>query len=292
MAFNVIQYNLFGRPYTVSHDGQNERLERIPAALVAVNITFDVATFAEADNDDEVNLMAKAFAKAGYKYRTSVIRDHKDKSLVNGGVIIGSKWPILREDQIVYRNACAGSDCLAAKGVKYARVMKTDPETGLQKVFNIFATHMQAWYTREKIEIRVKQAQQMAAFIASQQIPANEPVVLAGDFNDDLVRYPGTVKVLLDTLNATMPPLDGEIRFTSNPSSNVLVGRDGAAGDCQDGYEKSWGPLDATDTHNPTPATRVLRKDSWPPSTDTGAAVLPFFTNPGNLSYCPCCPQE
>ena len=41
--------------------------------------------------------MAKAFANAGYNYRTSVVKDHEDKSLVNGGVLIGSKWPILRE---------------------------------------------------------------------------------------------------------------------------------------------------------------------------------------------------
>ena len=151
---------------------------------------------------------------------------------------------------------------------------------------------MQAWYTPQKIAIRVKQAQQMKAFIVSQQIPPDEPVVLAGDFNDDMVRYPGSVATLLSTLNASMPPLDGEIQFTSSPSSNVLVGRDGAADECRDQYEKSWGPEDSTATHSPTLATRVARSGSWPPKTDTGAAVLPFFTNPGNLSYCPCCPQE
>lgn len=52
-----------------------------------------------------------------------------------------SKWPILREAQHVYRNACHYSDCLAAKGVKYARVLKT--VNGTSKIFNVFATHMQ-----------------------------------------------------------------------------------------------------------------------------------------------------
>lgn len=52
-----------------------------------------------------------------------------------------SKWPIVREAQHVYRNACHYSDCLAAKGVKYARIAKTQHNT--TKIFNVFATHMQ-----------------------------------------------------------------------------------------------------------------------------------------------------
>lgn len=62
-------------------------------------------------------------------------------SLLNGGVIIVSKWPIIHEAQHIYRNACHYSDCLAAKGVKYARVLKRVGTTS--KIFNVFATHMQ-----------------------------------------------------------------------------------------------------------------------------------------------------
>lgn len=63
------------------------------------------------------------------------------RSLLNGGVIIVSKWPIIHEAQHIYRSACHYSDCLAAKGVKYARVLKTIGDTS--KIFNVFATHMQ-----------------------------------------------------------------------------------------------------------------------------------------------------
>lgn len=52
-----------------------------------------------------------------------------------------SKWPIIHEAQHIYRNACHYSDCLAAKGVKYARVLKRVGTTS--KIFNVFATHMQ-----------------------------------------------------------------------------------------------------------------------------------------------------
>lgn len=291
MPFNVVQYNLFGRPYTISHDGQNERLERVPDALLSIALDVDVVTFAEADNDQEVELMAKAFANAGYNYRTSVVKDHEDKSLVNGGVLIGSKWPILREDQIVYRDACSGSDCLAAKGVKYARVLKTDPATNLSKVFNVFGTHMQAWYTEADKADRVKQAQQLKDFVVEQGIPREEPVIIGGDFNNDLVRYPGEVMTLLSILNATMPQLVGDTVFTSDPGSNLLVGRDSAADACADGYTKSWGAV-VNKTYVPGPSTRLQDLAAWPPSTDTGEAVLPFFHRVDNQSYCPCCPFE
>lgn len=290
MPFAVLQYNLFGRPYVVSHDGQNERLQRIPEAVLNLHPDIDVACFAEADNEQETALLATAFAKAGYNYRTSVVTDHDDKSLINGGVLISSKWPILREDQIVYRDACNGADCLAAKGVKYARVIKTDL-ANRTKIFNIFATHMQAWYTADDKADRAKQAKQLKAFIDSQQIPASEPVLISGDFNTDWVRYPGEVASLIGTLNATVPTLTGDSTFSSDPSTNLLVGRDGAAGDCSDAYTRSWG-AESNKTYIPSEATRVVSSIKWPPATDTGAPVLPFFQLRSNLSYCPCCPQE
>jgi len=290
MPFNVVQYNLFGRPYIVSHDGQNERLQRIPSALLAV-ADVDVITFAEADNDHEVQLMATAFAAAGFRYRTTVVTDHDDASLLNGGVIIGSRWPILREDQIVYRDACSGTDCLAAKGVKYARVIKSDAARNVSKVFNIFGTHMQAWYSKKDKAARVKQAQQFRSFIDSQEIPVSEPVIIAGDFNSDLVRYPGEVKALLATLDATMPTLRGSVKFTSDPISNLLVGRDGAAHHCKPGYKESWGP-EVQKTYSPNASTRVATQLVWPPATDTGEPLLPFFGHMGDRAYCPCCPSE
>ena len=36
-----------------------------------------------------------------YIKATRVVTDYDEKSLVNGGVVIGSKWPILREDQVI-----------------------------------------------------------------------------------------------------------------------------------------------------------------------------------------------
>lgn len=142
MSFHVLQYNVFGRPAEVSQDGQTERLARIPESLVALAPQLDVVTFAEADNQNERDHMLEQFRVHGFAYATSVLHDPDPfTSILNGGVLVVSRWPILREAQHVYRNACHYSDCLAAKGVKYARVLKT--VDGTSKIFNVFATHMQ-----------------------------------------------------------------------------------------------------------------------------------------------------
>jgi endonuclease/exonuclease/phosphatase family metal-dependent hydrolase len=290
MSFNLLQYNIFGRPYVVSHDGQQERLERIASAVEAADLDVDVVTFAESDDSSERASMFAAFSRVGYKYHTTVVTDYDSKSILNGGVVIGSRWPIIKHDQIVYRSACSGADCLAAKGVNYARVVKTVGNES--KVFNVFATHMQAWSAAVDKADRVKQAQQFKSFVTSQAIPANEPVIMSGDFNCDLVRYPGEVSGLIKNLDASMPEMVGDIKFTSDPATNLLVGRDGGAGNCTAGYEKSWGALDGTKTYSPSEATRVPTTMAFPPTTDTGAAVLPFFKRETNHSFCPCCPNE
>ncbi|RQM22071.1 hypothetical protein B5M09_009080, partial [Aphanomyces astaci] len=162
----VYIYNIFGRPYAVSKDGQDERLHRIPASVLnhvcptATCGGVDVVTFAEADIDSERAHMLAAFEELNFRHHTTVVADTDPfTSLINGGVLIVSKWPILREAQHIYRNACHYSDCLAAKGVKYARINKTDG--AYSKAFNVFATHMQAWSTPQGRADRVKQASQV-----------------------------------------------------------------------------------------------------------------------------------
>ncbi|KAG7377332.1 hypothetical protein PHYBOEH_000922 [Phytophthora boehmeriae] len=243
MSFEVLQYNLFGRPYEVSRDGQSERLAKVPESLIQISQTIDAVTFAEADLKTEREAMLAQFHKHGFQYATSILHDPDPfTSLLNGGVMIVSKWPIIREAQHVYRGACHYSDCLAAKGVKYARLLKT--VDGKSKVFNVFATHMQAWSTPEGRADRIQQAQQMRHFIDAMGIPHHEPLIFAGDFNVDNHTFGDEVAHLVDLLGAHAPQLTGEQLFTSDPHTNLLVGRDGAAisNKCSAQYVHNWGP--------------------------------------------------
>lgn len=288
MTFEVLQYNVFGRPYEVSKDGQSERLMRIPASLLRWSTSIDVVTFAEADIASERQTMLDQFKHAGFPFVTTILHDPDPfTSVLNGGVLIVSKWPILKEAQHIYRNACHYSDCLAAKGVKYARILKQEQNTS--KVFNVFATHMQAWSTPQGRSDRILQAQQMKAFIDALQIPKHEPLLFAGDFNVDNQTYPEEVANLVRLLDAKMPIRVGKQRYTSDPHTNLLVGRDGAANSnrCSQQYVTSWGPLQ-NGTYHPSSLTRLKCS-----RTNTRLSSRPHvFIQPELMCYCPCCPNE
>ncbi|TYZ57247.1 hypothetical protein PybrP1_008804 [[Pythium] brassicae (nom. inval.)] len=288
VSFQVLQYNVFGRPYQVSKDGQRERLARIPASLRRISEQIDVVTFAEADNQDEREAMLAQFRSTGFAYATSVLHDPDPfTSLLNGGVIIVSKWPIIHEAQHVYRNACHYSDCLAAKGVKFARVLKT--VDGTSKIFNVFATHMQAWSTPQGRADRMEQAKQMRSFVDALQIPQHEPLLFAGDFNVDNHTFAAEVAQLTELLGAHSPVPTGDQQFTSDPRSNLLVGRDGAAGSnkCSAKYMESWG-----DVKNGTYFPNALTRSTCSLSHRLSRQALLVFIQPDNMCYCPCCPLE
>ncbi|KAI9909697.1 hypothetical protein PsorP6_014640 [Peronosclerospora sorghi] len=272
----AIKYNIFGRPFL--SDGQSERLLRIPEALVNHSKTIDVFTFAEAFDSSRDDMLAQ-FRNLGFEHSTSILDDPSGNSFTNGGVIIVSKWPILKEAQHLYGTTCAETDCLAAKGVKYARVSKS--VNGVSKIFNVFATHMQ-----------------MRQFIDAAGIPADEPLILAGDFNVDNQTFRDEVTNLELILKAHEPLRIGNQRYTSeyvmrllpintyieivsnsfSPHTNVLVGRDGAADDnkCEALYEDSWGTKqDGVYTPSVNTRTTCSKQDGG-----------------DNKCYCPCCPFE
>ena len=105
-----------------------------------------------------------------YPYITAVV----DNGIFNddGGVFIASRFPIDTSAQIVY-NDCNGSDCLAAKGVMYARINK------LGKIYHLFGTHTQAWNTASDVATRILQFEQLNNFIQSLNIPSDEAVILS-----------------------------------------------------------------------------------------------------------------
>ena len=335
MEFISMQYNIFGRPYTVSHDGQRERIKAIPGAIKRMVISKvgapDVISFCELDNEDDRQGMLAQFRSIGYPHATEILAGSIVKgSLINGGVVIVSRWPIVKQDQMVYHGACTFADCLAAKGVVYVRIIKEG-----KKAFNIFATHMQAWPQdksrgrSDPARIRKQQAKMMANFVKLQQVPAKEPVIFQGDFNTDMVLFPNEVLELIDTLSAHKPNLTTKNwgqRFSSDPTSNILVGRDGGAGSaqpafpggCEDLYEKGWGAKQGK-TYTESASNRLPYKNIPggtinPPNGpflnffvgDTGDPLGPsrpgsrmYFSSPaaGNIqnspvAYCPCCPTE
>lgn len=112
-----------------------------------------------------------------YPYYTNVVGNHTSK-ILTGGVIIFSKWPILKQDQMVYKDG-NGTDALSAKGAAYAEINKNG------KIYHIFGTHLQSASESVDIYIRQKQLKELADFINQEGIPADQPALIGGDFNVD-----------------------------------------------------------------------------------------------------------
>ncbi len=168
---SVLSYNIYMRwPTWLFRDDHDLRADLIPGHVRG----FDMVVFQEAFADAQRDRMLGEL-RDEYPHRTRPLGDNEFFSH-NGGVMILSRWPILTQDQTVF-DGCAGSDCMVKKGVVYAAIDWKGHRV------HLFGLHLQA--QREYAQQRVAQFPQLKAFIDAQKIPADELVLVAGDFNVD-----------------------------------------------------------------------------------------------------------
>lgn len=133
--------------------------------------------------------MRDLLTQAGFPYHTGTVGEPlqwppKDLYIINGGIMIASRYPITREKQMVFEYIDSFSpDRVMAKGIMYARVEKT--VNGQSKTYHVFNTHFIFAQEDDRREGRLEQAQEVYEFIKAQGIPRNEPVLIGGDFNMD-----------------------------------------------------------------------------------------------------------
>lgn len=190
-SLKVLTYNTFLFSKTLYPNwGQDHRAKAIPAADFFQG--QDVVVLQEAfDNSSSDALQANA--KDRYPHQTPVMGRGKSgwdatggaySSVTpeDGGVTVLSKWPILRKEQYVYKDAC-GSDSYSNKGFVYAVLDVNGTKT------HVVGTHTQSTDpgcgSGEAAATRAKQFKEMDAFLAAKNIPAGEQVIVAGDFNVD-----------------------------------------------------------------------------------------------------------
>ncbi|MFH8371075.1 sphingomyelin phosphodiesterase [Streptomyces sp. NPDC018031] len=191
-GLNVLTYNTFLFSKTLYPNwGQDHRAKAIPAADFFRG--RDVVVIQEAfDNSSSDALKANA-AAAGYPHQTPVMGRSKDgwdatggaysaTTPEDGGVTVLSKWPIIRKEQFVYRDAC-GADWYSNKGFVYA-VLDVDGSR-----VHVVGTHAQSTDpgcdAGEAAQTRSRQFRELDAFLDAKAIPAGEQVIVAGDFNVD-----------------------------------------------------------------------------------------------------------
>ncbi|MCF8258265.1 MAG: T9SS type A sorting domain-containing protein [Flavobacteriales bacterium] len=200
-VMNAMFYNIQMLPFGVSGMLQaNDRAALLPAQISPYQ---DVVVFEELFDDvPRESHMIPAMADVGFIYHTEILNPNNSIIPIpwNGGVIIFSRWPIEFEDDFDF-SLCgqASQDCLANKGIKYARVNK------LGKKYHIFGTHMDAGGEADDILAKRTQMGEMRDFIDVQNIPDGEPVIFGGDFNvaptHELNLYPA----MLDSIGPYIP---------------------------------------------------------------------------------------
>ena len=185
-GISIFAYNIYCLSPPIAFTDQTERATEIPNHVH----DYDVLIISEAfDNDARNNYLTPGLF-AEYPYNTGVVDD--PGAAEDGGVIIYSRWPIEFAQDSVFQD-CDGSDCLAAKGVMYARINKNG------KKYHVFGTHTQAWATPAGSLARLSQFRTIRTFIDQFSIPAGQPVLVGGDLNVD--RYQNYLSEFDSTLS-------------------------------------------------------------------------------------------
>ncbi|MCK8678036.1 sphingomyelin phosphodiesterase [Streptomyces lichenis] len=190
-AVDVLTYNTFLFSRTLYPNwGQEHRAKAIPAAPFFQG--HDVVVLQEAfDNGTSDALLRNAAGR--YPYQTPVMGrsrsgwdatggSYSATTPEDGGVSVLSKWPIVRKEQYVYKDAC-GADWYSNKGFVYAVL-----DVNGSRV-HVVGTHAQSTdpgcAAGEAAAVRSRQFKAVDAFLDAKRIPASEQVLVAGDYNVD-----------------------------------------------------------------------------------------------------------
>ncbi len=214
LILDILTFNAFLRPFVP--ESQDRRAPLMAGQLKG----YDVVLLQEVFSDWHRDLLLDGLA-ADYPYRTRVV-GHDRGFRQDGGVLILSKWPIEVEFQRRFGKICTGNDCLADKGVIYARIRKGDHR------FHVFATHLQSG--KGNAVTRTRQMAVIRQLIDSMALPAWEPVLIGGDLNTNLYSDTrnGDFSRMARTLNAAHPaaPPGQRHRPTLDPDDNRTSSKD------------------------------------------------------------------
>ncbi|MFD4143652.1 sphingomyelin phosphodiesterase [Streptomyces sp. NPDC058572] len=199
----VLTYNAFLFSKTLYPNwGQDHRAAAIPKTSFFQG--NDVVVLQEAFDNSSSDALQRT-AAAQYPYQTPVMGRSKSgwdatggaysaTTPEDGGVTVLSKWPIVRKEQYVYKDAC-GADWWSNKGFVYAVLNVNGTKV------HVVGTHAQSTdpgcSAGEAAQMRSRQFRAMDAFLDAKNIPASEQVIVAGDFNVDS-RTPEYASMLAD----------------------------------------------------------------------------------------------
>lgn len=200
--FSLLSYNIWATTVFGSKK-VDTRLAEMPAVMSG----YDALVLTEVFDPIRTNKLLRDLAQE-YSFTSSEI--FKLGKIMQSGTRILTPWPVEEEKSLKYTN-CNGIQCAATRGVIYTRINK------LGYIYHVFATHTQSSDDDANRTARLAQLEEMGEFIRAQNIPADEAVILAGDFNVNKIGLPDDRDQMEYILNATEPENKGhDLSFDSN----------------------------------------------------------------------------
>ena len=223
VQLTVLTYNTFLRPHIVQNDAQVERASQIPSVLS--QFQADVLCLQECWSKFGVHNLVRELRAQGYQH---IVKTKKVKkfSMLHAGLMTCSKHPIVLVTFVPF-DTCSGSDCLATKGFLYTQILH--PALGTLHVFNLHLQFVTGTRLKEsdikKLFVQAQQLRTWKQFVEKVQIPSDQLVLLAGDWNFDCENNESEFQNVLKQLQVTLPPLVGDQRVSVDAGKNCLVGR-------------------------------------------------------------------
>jgi len=221
MEFRIVTLNCFAAvPEPLRFTGVQARASRFGEAVyTSLGSTFDVMCLQEL-------ITCRNTILEGLKhhpYHTPVMSGSlfsSNMKFLQSGLCIVSKYPIQCIKALVFDGPTYHMERFISKGVLYARIFI--PRIGDVHVFN---THLNAWSGTRADDARSHQIDQMTNWIRDLSLPANEMVIVSGDFNIDMYEHNDTMQRFMHQLGAKLH-LPRETTFSFDPAKNTLVGLD------------------------------------------------------------------
>lgn len=226
-SLKITTHNVYFLPTAIYPNwGQSQRADLISKADYIQN--QDVVILNELfDKKASKRLLTRLHSQ--YPYQTPIVGKgtegwqntsgtYRKIKKVSGGVGIVSKWPIVQQEQHIYKKGC-GADMAGNKGFAYIKINKNG------KYHHIIGTHLQAedptCFKGKDKDIRQSQMSEIKQFIKDKNIPKNEPVYIGGDLN--VIKDSDEYQQMANNLNVSLPTQFDGNAYSWDTSSNSIA---------------------------------------------------------------------
>lgn len=180
---SFLHFDLYLRPYFL-HPFINEyNNERINDFIEQIG-DFDIVSINEAhcSHITDINSFVVRMKKNGYEHVVGLpYVNYSDLELIDGGVLLFSKLPILDNDYVKWQLSC-GQDMFLAKGAVYAMV-----QISPTKHLHVVSANLQSLTENsvpESQSVRMNQIREIVRML-SKHVTDGAPIIIMGTFNID-----------------------------------------------------------------------------------------------------------